>query len=554
MFAASFRASAGVLGPPRDPVIAAWFGGGSLSASGMNVTPDSAMRVTAVYRAVSLLAQTYASLPVGVYRIMSNGGTERDIDHPVDYILSKRPNRWQTSFEWREMMYGHFALRGRCYSEIVSTGGKAVSELIPLHPDHVRPFRAPDGKLAFEYTPSNGPSRVILQDEMHYLHGLTIGEDGITPLSPISAAGRDAIGLAMATQEHSSKLFANGTRLGGLLKMPGHLSDDTRRKDVVKSWNNAFGGVKNTGKTALLEDGMEWQALGMTSEDAQIIETMQFSIADISRIFDGIPLHMLSELSKSTNNNIEHQGIGYVTHTIRPGAIRREEALERDLLFGRSAKTHCIKFDLDGLMRGDSVARAAFNGSMLQNGVFNRNEVRIIEGKNPSTDDGMDKFTVQVNMTTVDKVGVLPEPVAPAAVAPAEPAPPSELSRAMTLLLRSTEQPREPAKVPDIHVHAPITIENRMPPAGDVTVNVPAATAPEVRVQVDNHVPPAAAPDVHVRVDNHVPDQRAADVIVNIPSLMDMRIVSKPKRKTSSEVERDRNGDILSTTQMERDV
>lgn len=402
------RATSGVLGPPRDPVIADWFGMGTRSSSGMNVTPDSAMRVTAVYRAVSLIAQTYASLPLGVYRLADDGGKTLDRNHPLWHVLCKRPNRWQTSFEWREMMYGHFAMRGRCYSEIISTGGAAISELIPLHPDHVRPFRAVNGKLAFEYTPTEGPTRIILQDEMHYLHGLTVDADGITPISPISAAGREAIGMAMATQEHGGKLFANGTRLGGLLKFPAgkSLKDDTARGRVLSSWNRAYGGAANSGKTALLEDGLEWEEMGMTSEDAQFIETMQWSIADISRIFDGIPVHMLSELSRSTNNNIEHQGIGFVTYTIRPGAIRREEAMERDLLVGRSVKTHCIMFDLDGLMRGDSTARAAYYGAMVDKGILTRNEARTEDGWNPSDEPNMNAFTTQLNMTTIDKLGI----------------------------------------------------------------------------------------------------------------------------------------------------
>ena len=414
MFAAVFRASAGNIGPPRDPVVAAWFGQGSQSASGMNVTPDNALRVTAVYRAVSLLAQTYASLPLGVYKLMPNGGSVLDIEHPLQYILTKRPNKWQTSFEWREMMYAHFALRGRCYSEIISTGGKSVAQLVPLHPDRVRPFRAPDGKLAFEYSPLEGATRIILQNEMCYMHGLTVDQDGVTPLSPISAAGREAIGNALATQEHSGKLFANGTRLGGLLKMPGHLANDTKRKSLLDGWNRAFGGTRNTGKTALLEDGLEWQSLGMTSEDAQVLETMRFSIADISRIFDSIPLHLLSELERSTNNNIEHQGISFVTHTIRPGAIRREEALERDLLYGRDAITHCIKFDLDGLMRGDAASRAAYYASGIQNSWMLPNQAVVKEGFNPSDEPNMNKYRVQLNMTTVDKLGAPPpKPEAP---------------------------------------------------------------------------------------------------------------------------------------------
>jgi len=561
------RATSGTLGPPRDPVVAAWFGQGSQSSSGMNVTPDNAMVVTAVYRAVSLTAQTYASLPVGVFKYMPNGGTVLDIDHPLHYILTKKPNRWQTSFEWREMMYGHFAMRARCYSEIISTGGKAVSELVPLHPDHVRPFKAPNGKLAFEYSQPDGTTRIILQDEMCYMHGLAIGEDGVTPLSPIAAAGREAIGNAIAIQEHSGKLFANGTRLGGLLKMPGHLKDDTSRKGLLDGWNRAFGGTRNTGKTALLEDGMEWQALGMTSEDAQMLETMQFSIADVSRIF-GIPPHLLSDLTRATFGNIEEQGIEFVTHTVRPGAVRREEALERDLLYGRSAITHCIKFDLDALMRGNAASRAAYYASALQNGYLSRNEVRIEEGNNPSDDEGMNKYTVQVNMTTVDKVGVLPPPPA----APTE-APGAEAARSLAreiaeiesrAAVRSAELRVEavraqPAPVaPVYHIAPPSFTLNQ----GEVRVDVAAPeirneiTTPEpvVNVAFEATMPEVAAPAVNVRVDNHVPEQRAAEVTVNVPAQVDMRIIEMPKRRTISEIERDGKGDIVSTTQVERDV
>ena len=394
---------------PRDPALADWFGLSSRSVAGVSVTANTATRNTAVFRAITILSQTYASLPLGVYRVMSNGGKELDRTHPLFNVLCKRPNKWQTSFEWREMMAGHFALRGRCYSEIISSGGQSVSELVPLHPDRVRPFRAPDGRLAFEYSPLDGPSRIILQSEMHFLHGLTTSSDGITPLSPIGEA-REAIGLAMAIEEHGARLFSNGTRLGGVLKMPkGHLKDDATRANLLKSWREAYSGLRNTGKTALLEDGLEWQALGMTNEDAQFLEARKMQVAEIARIF-GVPLHMLSELDRSTNNNIEHQGMEFVTHTIRPGAVRREEAMERDLLSGTSANTHCIYFDLDGLMRGDSAARAAFWSSGLQNGYLNRNEVRVWEGLNPVSDPTMDQFTVQQNMALVQLLEAMSKP------------------------------------------------------------------------------------------------------------------------------------------------
>jgi len=174
---------------------------------------------------------------------------------------------------------------------------------------------------------------------------------------------------------------------------------------LLAGWNRAFSGAANTGKTALLEDGLEWQQLGMTSEDAQLLETMKFSIADIARIL-GIPLHKLAELDRSTNNNIEHQGIEFVTDTVRPGVIRREEAMERDLLFGRSSKTHGIVFDLDGLMRGDSKARSEYWSKLRAGGIATGNDARVGEGMNRSDEPNMDKYLVQVNMTTIDKIGM----------------------------------------------------------------------------------------------------------------------------------------------------
>jgi HK97 family phage portal protein len=405
------RAAAGALGPPRDPVIAAWFGG-NVSATGVAVTADTAMRVTAVFRAVSILAQTYASLPLGVYIEQADGGKLLDKTHPNYRLLHDQPNDWQTSFEWREMMQGHLALRGNGYSEIVGAGGRGIAQLVPLHPDRVQPFRAPDGKVAYAYTPRDGGFRVILQHEMHHLRGFPAA-DGLRGMSVIEQC-REAVGMALATEEHGARLFSNGARLGGVLKMAGHLKDDDARKKFLKSWKDAHAGVRNAHKTALLEDGMEWQSIGLNSVDAQFLETRKMQIAEISRMF-GVPLHMLAELDRSTNNNIEHQGIEFVTHTIRPGAVRWEQAMKRDLFYGASKDTHCASFDLDDLMRGDSAARGALYSMLLQNGVVNRNEVRIRERMNPSSAPGMNDFTVQSNMALIQFLEALTKSTKPGA-------------------------------------------------------------------------------------------------------------------------------------------
>jgi HK97 family phage portal protein len=392
------RASAQALGHPKDPVIAEWLGSGSYANSGVSVTPDTAMRVTAVFRAVSLLAGTYASLPLSVDRIL-DGGLEEDKNHPLYDVIVYQPNKWQTSFEWREMMAGHFAMRGACYSEIISSGKRAVDQLIPLHPDRVIPFRAKDGKIAFAYTPQEGPQRIILQDEMHWMHFMT--GDGLKPISPIRYC-REAIGLAMATEEHAARLFSNGAKPAGVLKMPGHFKDAVAFDNFKKQWEQTHGGLRNTNKVAILEDGLEWQDIGMTSEDAQFLETRNLQLAEIARIF-GVPPHKIFDLQRSTNNNIEHQGIEFVTDSIRPGCVRWEQAMQRDLFFGK--RTHCVQFDLDGLMRGDSAATAAKNSSDAQNGIKTRNQLRRQEGLSRVNAPGMDDYTVQSNMISIADLG-----------------------------------------------------------------------------------------------------------------------------------------------------
>lgn len=398
------RATSGTMGPPRDPVIASWFGGMASSATGLSITPDTAMRSTVVYRCISLLSETYASLPLQVFQELDNGNKQIDKGHPRYKLLHDRPNICQTSFEWREMMAGHFALRNRAYSEIISSGGNAVDQLVPLHPDRVRPFRAPDGRLAFEYQPLNGPARIILQSEMHFLHGKAMDTDGVTPLSPLAC--REAIGLSLAAEEHSARLFGNGTRLGGVLKMAAgkSLKDDPTRARLLKSWREAQSGLKNVGKTAILEDGLEWQEIGMKSVDAQLYELRGLQIPELCRIW-GIPPHMVGDLSRSTNNNIEHQGLEFVRHTIRPGAARWEQALRRDLFDGDD--NHCAEFNLDGLMRGDKAAQSAFYASALQNGYKTRNEIRDLENDNKSNAAGMDDFSVQSNMTLIQFIEAL---------------------------------------------------------------------------------------------------------------------------------------------------
>jgi HK97 family phage portal protein len=383
---------------PRDPILAQWFGASANTSSGMSVTPDQAMRFVAVFAAVRILAESMASLPIGVYQYLPNGGKKPASEHPLHPILHDQPNRWQTSFEFREMMTGHLALRGNAYAEIISSGGKAVAELIPLHPDRVHPFRSPDGSIAYEYTDKNGKPRIVLQDEMFHLRGFS--SDGIIGLSPIEMA-RESIGLGMAADEFGASYFGNGTVVSGVLEHPKSLSDEAYKR-LRESWSERHAGTKNSHKPAILEDGMKWQAIGVKPEEAQFLETRKFQVTEIARLYR-IPPHLLGDMEKSTTwgTGLEQLNIGFVQYTLMPYMIRWEQAAKRDLFTKESKKKYFIKHKVDGLLRGDSTARKEYYTGLFGIGALSINDILELEDRNPV--EGGDQRFVPLNMVPLSR-------------------------------------------------------------------------------------------------------------------------------------------------------
>lgn len=375
--------------PPRDPVIAEWFGGRG-TASGQSVTPATALQVTAVFACVRVLAESVASLPLILYERRKDGGKDRATSNPLFRLLHDQPNRWQTSFEFFEMLMVHLTLRGDAFAEIVAAPGRAVAELVPLHPDRVTPFWAPDSTVAYEYRLLDGPRRILLQHEVLHVRGFT--DDGLTGLSPIRLH-REAIGLALATEEHGARLFSNGAQLGGVLQHPGKLSAEASTR-LRESWAARYAGGSNAHKTAVLEEGMTWEKVGMTSEDAQFLETRQYQTADIARIWR-VPPHMIGDLSKATFSNIEHQALEFVVHTLRPWLVRWEQALKRDLI--TQPERFFAEFLVDGLLRGDIRSRYAAYAIGRQWGWLSANKVLEMENQNPI--EGGDTFLNPMNMT-----------------------------------------------------------------------------------------------------------------------------------------------------------
>ena len=348
------------------------------------------MRVAAVFACVRVISESLAQLPLILYRQLTDG-KERAKDHPLYRILHTKPNRWQTPYEFKRMLTGHAVLRGNGYARIAHTNGTAVSELIPLHPDRVRPYWS-NGAPAYEYTPPNGPTQIFLQSEMFHLRGYS--DDGLMGLNPITLH-REAVGLALATEDHGARLFSNGVRPSGILKMAGHLKDEETRKRFKQSFREAYAGSAKSGETLLLEDGLEWSQVGMTSEDAQFLETRQFQKSEIASIFR-VPPHMIGDLTRATNNNIEHQSLEFLTHTLGPWITCFEQAVTRDLIPQSEQEDLVAEFLADAMLRGDIQTRYKAYASGRQWGFLSANDIRRKENMNP-IEDG-DEYLTPVNM------------------------------------------------------------------------------------------------------------------------------------------------------------
>ena len=381
---------------------------GGTSSAGVTVTPESSMQLTAVYSCVRLLAETVAQLPMQTYRRRRDGSKEWLPDYPLQVTLAREPNDWQTSFEFREMMQGHLVTRGNAYARIIAGDRGAVTQLIPLHPGRMRPERMANGRLRFEYTTPDGRKETYLQDELFRLCGLS--SDGISGLNPIELE-RDAIGGLKATETYGNKFFANSAKPGGFLTTDGPMKEEAAKQNR-KMWEDVHRGADNAFRTAVLTDGLKWQAVGIDNEAAQFLESKKFGVVEICRIFR-VPPHLVYDLERATFSNIEEQSLEFAIYTMLPWLRRWEEAISRDLIVEPDVY---VKFNMEGLLRGSAQARAALYQQALTSGWMSINEVRELEDMDPIADG--DAHFIQGAMIPLE-VALNP----PTTTEPARPAP-----------------------------------------------------------------------------------------------------------------------------------
>lgn len=365
-----------------DPSWAALIPSGT--TAGLPVSPGNAETISTVFSCVQSIAETIGGLPLLLYRNASNGDRQRASDHPLYRVLHDAPNERQTALEFREQLTAHVLLWGNGYAEIHSDAAGNVTALEPIHPRNVTVLQLPSGRIRYDVADAQtGRIRPLLADEVLHLKDRT--DNGIVGKSRIQVA-REMLGGVLAAQEHGNKAWANGARLSGVLQTPHVMTDDSIGR-LRESWQGQFSGTGNSGKTAILENGLTYQQLSMSNEDAQWLQSRQFSVEEVCRIFR-VPPVLVADLRHANFSNSVEMNRWFVTHTLRRWLTMWEEGAERALLGPIARSRYFIEHNVEGLLRGDSTGRATFYQSGIRDGWLLKSEARRLE--NLPTIEGID--------------------------------------------------------------------------------------------------------------------------------------------------------------------
>lgn len=390
-------------GPHRQsPNWTRWISGlsGRSSKAGIHVTAEKALALSAVRACVTLLAESVAQLPCELYR-REGEGRVRATDHPLYDLIHNQPNRKDTSFEYYEQGMGCLGLRGNHYALIDRDANAYVRELIPINPDKVTVLKGPDGLPYYQLEEVNEilPARLI-----HHVRAFSL--DGYLGLSPIQT-NADVLGLALATEEHASGVFANGTTMSGVIERPleaDTINSQDKVDDILNRWKERHTGLRNAFSVAFLQEGMTYRQLSMDNEKAQLLESRGFSVEEVCRLYK-VPLHMVQKNDKTTSwgSGIESMSLGFVIYTLLPWLKRIEAAQTRDLLLPDERKDYYIEFNVQGLLRGDQKSRYEAYAIGRQWGWLSVNDIRRLENMPPIP--GGDRYLIPLNMTDAAQAG-----------------------------------------------------------------------------------------------------------------------------------------------------
>lgn len=371
------------------------------TVAGVTVSPETALECSVVLACVRVLAESIASLPMGVYKRLPGGGKEIAEEQHLHEVLCYQPNSWMTAFEYRELMQSWLLLWGNAYSYIKPGRNGAVSELIPLHPSRMEAKRLSNGKLRYYYTEPTTPVQPEIrvteyrQDEIFALRWLS--SDGVTGFVPTTLS-RDAIGLARATELHSSSFFGNGAIAGTYIE-----TDQPHKPDALQrfkqQWDEAHQGPNKSFKTVIMPYGFHKKSDPVDNQAAELVSTRRYQVEEVSRCYR-VPPHLIGDFSNVRFSTAEQSAIDFVTFSLTPWLRRWEMACRRDLVV--DDRNYFVHFDTTPLLAGDHEARAQFLREAFNNGAIDVDEYRAAIGYNPLPNGLGKKRFVQVNMQLLE--------------------------------------------------------------------------------------------------------------------------------------------------------
>jgi HK97 family phage portal protein len=388
----------------------AWTPGSVIHMDALSGSTEAALKVSVVWRAINVLSAAVAMLPINIYRQLEDGkGREVDKSNPWRAPLRLRPNRLQTSFRWRMHLVGQVLLAGNYYAEI-----RRERQLWPLDASRMRVLEVrPDGGLRYEYTQRTGRAVPLEQEQLLHIRGFS--RDGIVGVGVLDLM-RDAVAQKTMAQRARTAAFRNGLRPSVVIKHPGELGD-SGRDNLVAGFKRAYGGPDKAGETMVLDEGMTIEEFSLSARDAQFIEGEHFLVEEFLRFCGGVPGVLVGYADKTaTYASAEAFFQAFATHVVAPLTKNIEQELTT-ALFPDEAGDVTVEMSLEGLLRGDSAARATFYRTMIELGIYTRNEVRAMENRNPLP--GLDEPLTPLNMDR----GSRPEPAPPAPRRPAAPPP-----------------------------------------------------------------------------------------------------------------------------------
>ncbi|NBW15132.1 MAG: phage portal protein [Caulobacteraceae bacterium] len=367
------------------------------TTAGVTVSPETSLECSAVLACVRVLAESIASMPFGVYRRLADGGKEIAEDQHLHEVLAHQPNSWMTAFEFRELMQSWLLLWGNSFALIKSGRRGAVDELIPLHPSRMEVKRLSNGKLRYYYREPTTPTQPEVevteyrQDEIFHLRWLS--SDGVTGYTPTTLS-REAIGLARATELHSSAFFGNGAKAGTYIEVDQPQKPESLMRFKAQ-WDEAHAGPTNSYKTVVMPYGFKKKEDPVNNQHAELIATRRYAVEEIARAYR-VPLHLLGDLTNVRYSTAEQSSIDFITFSLIPWCRRWEMACRRDLVV--DDQNFFCQFDTNALLAGDYQARAQFLREAFNNAAIDIDEYRAAIGYNPLPDGAGKKRFIQVNM------------------------------------------------------------------------------------------------------------------------------------------------------------